>query len=364
MVKVGIRDCGDVNRRNLFPLILAFVGVFGFLLFCGCKDEDKGTRDESDGALGINGIQYSANDLTRELAFREELVRLTRPKADLDKVRPRIARSLTNEIVSSTLFLSAAENRGILADEAVTNAVLRKFQKAFVRGNIKSLADLEKQLSLANLADVYTNNLTRELAREAYLSVVHGDDLRVPEEDVDKFLQRIEDYNAMASATNALAYAKATNLWMRIKAGEDFATLADKESEDQERQPGGELGECEKIDFELNPGYWEKVSVLKAGEVSEVLTTDVGIEIVKALTDLAPSENTGEPALKLARIYFRRAMTHPEWTREETRLELEAGYREEVIQDSFLEVSSNATIIVNGKKLEKTARPSNIKDAK
>ena len=348
MVKAKARDCGGSFHHNLFFFSMHKLCILAFaLVLVGCG-EDKGQTRNCESILEVNGVSYSQQDLARELAFREALVRICRPKTNLEKARPYIARGLTNEIIAATLFLTAAQRDSIQEPESITNRVLSKYRKTFVRGKGKTLADFENLLAEEDIIDIYTNNLRREIAREAYLEAVHSNDLRVTESDIDNFLHRISNYNAMVAETNRLAYAKATNLWTRIKTGEDFASLADKESEDPDRQPGGELGECEKIDFELNPGYWETVSKLKAGEVSGVLTTDVGIEIVKALTTLAPSEDTGAPALKLSRIYIRRAMSHPEWSREETKQELETEFRKEVLKTAFSEVLSNATIIVNG----------------
>ena len=351
------RGCGDECHRNPFSYHMkhTIILLFICLAVVGCEKASVVEAQAKDAganvALEVNGIRYSGADIEREVAFRTEIVRHCRPKAKLEKAESRIRKSITNELCIATLFETAAKARDILADAAVTNKVLTQFQSTFAKGKKKGLPEFESHLSKVNLTDVYTNNLQREMAREAYVATVHGKELNVSEKDVDDLLQRIKDYNAMASATNALAYAKATNLWNQIKAGADFATLADNESEDPDRQPGGELGNCEEVDFAHDPGYWEKVSKLKAGEVSGIITTDVGLEIVKALSELEPNEQTGVNTMKLARIYIRRPMFHPDWSREETRQELEADFREEAMKESLAEVASNATIVINGKKL-------------
>ena len=342
-------------RSHFFSLMKKIFAIFAFVGLLGCeRPSDSVAVAKKDGtiALDVNGVQFYRKDLEREIDFREALVRICRPQVDATNARVRIEKGITNSLIQVMLFKTAADARGIQASDAITNAVLEQYQKTFLRGSkVKSLAELEKGLSDRGLIDVYTNNLARDVAQKAYFEVVHGKDLIFEEKDVDNFMQRIKDYNAMVAATNALAYAKATNLWMRIKAGADFAALADKESEDPDREKGGALGECEKVDFDHDPGYWEKVSRLKKGEVSDVITTDVGIEIVKALSSLAPSENTGDPALQLARIYIRRAMSHPNWTREETRVEMENEYREDAIRMTYEEITSNAVVRVNGKEV-------------
>ena len=324
------------------------------VLLAGCEkaEDDRARQEASVAAIEVNGLRLSQEDVGREIAFREALVKICRPKTAIEKVRRQIGSTITNGLVCSLLFEAAAGNAGIRGTAAITNQVLSNYARTFVRGKAKALSQLEAALAKEGLGETYTNNLTREICREAYFDVRHGDDLRITEKDIDEAVERIRRFDEIAAATNRLAYAKATNVWMRIKAGEDFAALADKESEDPDRQPGGALGECERVDFDSDPGYWEKVSVLKAGEVSDIITTDVGIEIVKALTALAPSEATGSPAMKLARIYIRRPMFHAKMTRDEIRAELESQARQDVASRSFAEVASNAVIRVNGRAME------------
>ena len=348
LAKAKEAGCGGESHRNLFSFIAC--GVFAVFLQAGCEKAEDGIpqRSENVVAIEVNDIRLSQEDVGREIAFREALVKICRPKTDIKKARRQLESTITNNLVCSLLFESAAERAGIHGTTAITNLMLSNYSRTFARGKGKSLIRLEAALSKEGLGEVYTNNLEREICREAYFDARHGNELRITEKDVDEAVERIRRFDEVAAATNALAYAKATNLWMRIKSGEDFAALADKESEDPDRQPGGELGECEKVDFDSDPGYWEKVSVLKAGEVSEIITTDVGIEIVKALTSLAPSEDTDAPALKLARIYIRRPMFHAKMTRDEIYAELETQARKDVAATSFAEVSSNAVIRING----------------
>ena len=348
LAKANSIGCGGENHRNLFSFIA--YGVSAVLLLTGCGNANDGIlqRSETVAVIEVNGIRLSQEDVGREIAFREALVKICRPKTDIEKARRQIESTITNNLVCSLLFESAAGKAGIQGTAAITNQVLSNYSRTFARGKGNSLAKLEASLSKGGLGEVYTNNLRREICREAYFDARHGNELHITEKDVDEAVERIRRFDEVAAATNALAYAKATNLWTRIKAGEDFATLANKESEDPDRQPGGELGECEKVDFDFDPGYWEKVSVLKAGEVSGIITTDVGIEIVKALTSLAPSEDTGAPALKLARIYIRRPMFHAKMTRDEIYTELETQARKDVAATSFTEVSSSAVIRIDG----------------
>lgn len=102
------------------------------------------------------------------------------------------------------------------------------------------------------------------------------------------------------------------------------------------------------MDFSGIPGYWDAVSKLKTGETSSILRTDVGLEIVKALSPIAPSENTEMPSRRLARIYVRLPMFHPEWTRDDARRELEKENRKEALKKAFAEIWAESKVFVNG----------------
>ena len=343
---------GGANHRYVvyFMTVRTILFIFGHAAFgflSGCSGKTVAEADERP-VLRVNGVDVTPADLKREVDFRLALVQFRKGKpVDTEKIRARIARNVTNEVIAGLLYQTYPLERNAAVQAAVEKDLAARYRRTFVPRR-KTFEDFEDYLKKGALWDVYTNNFAREAAREMYYAQVHGDDLKVTDADIDRVMARIAAFNATAAATNALAYAKATNVWRQINAGADFAKLADATSEDADRQPGGALGLCEEIDFEGVPGYWAAVSALKTGEISDVLTTDVGIEIVKALTDLAPSVDTGEPARELARIYIRRAMTIPPSTREEETTELAQYRRTQIARRSFREVVSNATIVVNG----------------
>ncbi len=75
------------------------------------------------------------------------------------------------------------------------------------------------------------------------------------------------------------ARKKAQDLRKRAAAGEDFAELAAKFSDDDSKSKGGELGDF--APDEILDQIHDAVSKLKPGEVSEVIQTSSGFHIVK-----------------------------------------------------------------------------------
>jgi len=108
---------------------------------------------------------------------------------------------------------------------------------------------------------------------------------------------------------------KAEALYLQIKAGENFASLAQKYSEDPSGKTGGDLGFIKK-------GYMAKeftaaLSKMKKGDVSQPFWTDMGLHIIKLEEKI---EKQNEAAIKeaarntLMEKYFSERYKH--WLRE------------------------------------------------
>jgi parvulin-like peptidyl-prolyl isomerase len=75
------------------------------------------------------------------------------------------------------------------------------------------------------------------------------------------------------------AEARAQEALIKIKGGADFSLVAKEYSEDPNASVGGDLGFMDKD--ELMPEMREAVEPLKAGEVSGIIKTRLGYEIIK-----------------------------------------------------------------------------------
>ena len=87
------------------------------------------------------------------------------------------------------------------------------------------------------------------------------------------------------------------------------------------------MGECIAADFESeSPVYWETLKRMKEGEVTDLIMTSEGYEIVRVNRKLKPDDSqSGESALDLSRIFLRRAYSFPEQSEED--------FRDDVIQE-------------------------------
>jgi hypothetical protein len=91
--------------------------------------------------------------------------------------------------------------------------------------------------------------------------------------------QKVAEKFASDESINADAKAKAEEVLAKVKAGEDFATLAKQYSQDTTASNGGDLGFFSK--GKMVPEFETAAFALKAGEVSELVKTVYGYHIIK-----------------------------------------------------------------------------------
>jgi peptidyl-prolyl cis-trans isomerase SurA len=127
------------------------------------------------------------------------------------------------------------------------------------------------------------------------------------------------------------AKTKIEDLERRIKAGEDFALLAQNYSEDPGSAPnGGDMGFHPESDFARMPDFLKLIREMPAGTTSAVLAMNEGYRIFKMLAK--------EPA-------GQRDLNDPR-TQQEIREELR-GQKEHLLQNAYFEVSRNSSKIEN-----------------
>ena len=80
-------------------------------------------------------------------------------------------------------------------------------------------------------------------------------------------------------ATKKQTRAKIDDVLKRAKGGEDFAKLAQQNSQDGSAPQGGDLGYFPKE--KMVPAFADVAFALKTGEISDVVTTQFGVHIIK-----------------------------------------------------------------------------------
>ena len=194
--------------------------------------------------------------------------------------------------------------------------------------------------SLAKLQEENTQLISRNLQMSEQLNVWYELRQRV------NWLKEELDSNQRMTLTNALIYAQASNVLARARAGADFSELADEFSQDEGMEPGGDLGFCAGDDFALeSPMYWENIVCLKPGEITDVMESDEGIEIVKFLGEKEDVYGDGSKFERhLARIVWHTAIIF-DTDENFIRKEMEKERKNDVIKAAVAELQKKAKIV-------------------
>jgi peptidyl-prolyl cis-trans isomerase D len=109
--------------------------------------------------------------------------------------------------------------------------------------------------------------------------------------DASHILFKVED-----PAKEAEAKAKAEGVLKRAQAGEDFAELARKSSQDEGSAPqGGNLGPFRR--GQMTKAFEDAAWVLKPGAMSGLVRTEFGFHIIKVLSHQTPNKELARPNL-------------------------------------------------------------------
>ena len=278
--------------------------------------------------VGTNAITRS--DLDRIVNLRAKVVKMTLPaQQQLNAINtsairmPLLARLPETYRMQTALLGWAAENGIQPSSEEIAT-----FQKRFLASCKKPNADFAKFVK-KNFTAEESKTIDERIQIEATCNkaskaYIDKNPDAVEKVDVDAYVKRVENYNRMAAATNALVWAKATNIWNQAKAGADFAELAAEHSEDEGNSDGGgEWGVFRLSDLASDGNLAKVVSALGIGDVSAPVEADNGLNIVK-LVDVVDERGEsvsgariGDLRYELARIFFRLPEVYEIPTRDE-----------------------------------------------
>lgn len=121
----------------------------------------------------------------------------------------------------------------------------------------------------------------------------------IPDSHVEGVIASIRRHNAAMALTNAVQYAKATNVWEKLKAGADFAQTAKADTElDEEAQDDGEWAVVDAKFLSDEPVLLKWLQGATPGMISPPIAADNGIMIAR----LDRFEDEG--GFAVSRIYF------------------------------------------------------------
>ena len=267
------------------------------LLVAGCKKD-------ADAILIADGRRFTAVERDREIRLRTKIFGLMRPAAsiaDAERFRKTLVDSAEEHFIVESGLLRVAQIRGISVSRDEAAARLAPLAPAFGR------LDPEERALAEEIAE-------REVLCSCVVELLKSEiDISVSGEELDAAMERLSAYADMAAATNALIYARATNVWNEIRRGADFASMAVRWSEDDDPS-SCEWGAFPLVALADSPELQRILPEMSPGDVTPPVEGDNGLVVVR-LVDV--DRNADPVSYCLDRIFFKLPECVPTISRDE-----------------------------------------------
>ena len=313
----------------------------------GAASATRKAASDSSVVVCIDGQPLTRRDVVRNgkvmLTLNMNKMRRTKiGKKDWEYLTRYCAEAAKREI-------GRAAVRRYLADHRLTpdSNVVARLTRAFARRYGVKSKKLKRWHTVDDLKYMLGTNAFRVDAeirdRVDYATVTNAilaaNPVVVTEPMVQKRLKEIADYNARAAATNAVVFARATNVWQKIVGKEiTFEDAAKAYSEDAYLAYGCEWGLFTREQLSDEAEVLKLLPTLKVGDVTPPVESDGGLAILRMDASDDPDN------VAFSRVFFRLPMFYTQETPAEARTALKEELSRELISETLKDVASKLKI--------------------
>jgi len=226
----------------------------------------------------VNGVALTLKDLNREL---DRLIpQITfHGNIPVEKRKQYYDKAL-EELINRELQFQDAVAKGMKPDKEKVNSEMEK-----IRDRFKSEEEYKAALDKASLTEEKLRaQIEKEMLIQLAIAKMVTEPAKLSEDEVKSYYEKnASKFKQPESVRLRLISTKdekkATEILVRAKAGEDFADLASKMSEDMYRIKGGDIGYIHK--GRMLPEIEDVAFKLNVGEVSDLIKTEDSWVIIK-----------------------------------------------------------------------------------
>ena len=312
---------------------IQILAVLALLLFGCSKEQPKVEQPKVGVLLSVGGRELTVSNLNAKIEMMVCVRNLSaKPpsKKELKSWKSTLKTTYPDVFIMQAVVADYAREKGITISKATTAYYQKKAVKWLNSKKIRNYKQLRKKVgSFAKLLD-------ERIAEEALLNevrkhIAHENPTNFPPEYVKEMCQQRKDYNARMVLTNAVIYARATNVWEQLKSGADFGELAQKYTEiESEVADKGELGVIGLQQIQDEPKFAQVLRELKVGEFSAPVEADNGVSIIRM-----DSKNVEKDEYGISRIYFKLPMFAKVFDEKEMRKQLQKEYNERIVGEKI-----------------------------
>ena len=287
--------------KKIFTLILCLMMTVS-LVGCSSKNKAVATVNGQDITLGNYEKLLALNKSSMESYYGSDIwsQEIEDGKTYEDMIKDMVLETM---IGSEVIYQQAEKDKVLPTDEQVQEQI-DSFNES-----IKDDTDYQKELKNMGINEKFLKfQFARDLAN-TNLQAKFEEDTKISEDEMKKYYEENKDdfYTDTVTAShiliktidddgNELSEAKkkeakktAEEALAKVKAGEDFATVAKEYSEDSSASSGGELGTFGR--GKMVTEFENAAFAMKAGEISDIVETEYGYHIIK-VTDRVDKQET------------------------------------------------------------------------
>lgn len=334
------------------------------LLLAGCSDDNREVAAPSNPpiqekpvrnrvVITANGRELRQTNLNERIELMVKVASIANPNmtlSNVQKLRRQLKSAIPKMFVREVAFDEYAKREGVKVDDASIEKARKSLLSGLGGGTRSKYDNIRRKVGqYAGVLDETVRAFAGEIAVRQH--ILGKNPLVLPPNYVADQMARIKEYNAKMALTNVLVYARATNVWEKLKGGADFRQMARKFSEvRREAEDGGEWGNLGLQQLEPDEELIHWAQRLQPGEISPPIEGDNGLMILRM--DSKKGEDYG-----LSRIYFRLPMFQEEVSEEELlKLKHQQHDREIWERESKAILKSVKVVDPKKKRLEKKKR--------
>ena len=207
---------------------------YGLIGFCGLALLVLfGCAEKRDFVVSVNGEKLTNEMTSRRVAMMRAVYSRCAPKAtsaDLNRLAHRLSAGYHKVFINDRLIAGYLVGKGLEVPKAKVNEFRKIALTRFRALGVRKWSGLDKALGR------HAPEFSAQIESEARLSffkeqLLAQNPTNITPAFVEAEIERAKAFNRRADATNAYAYARATNAWNRLRAGEDFGKVAHEMSD-------------------------------------------------------------------------------------------------------------------------------------
>lgn len=291
--------------KKIFTLILCLMMTVS-LVGCSSKNKAVAIVNGQDITLGNYEKLLYLNKSSMESYYGSDI--WSQEIEDGKTYEDMLKEMVLETMIGSEVIYQQAEKDKVAPTDKQVQEQIESFNES-----IKDDTDYKKELKNMGIDEEFLKfQFARDLAN-TNLQAKFEEDTKISEDEMKKYYEENkddfytdtvtashiliktidDDGNEISEAKKKEAKKTAEEALAKVKAGEDFATVAKEYSEDSSASSGGELGTFGrgKMVTEFENAAFD----MKAGEISDIVETEYGYHIIK-VTDRVDKQETYDEA--------------------------------------------------------------------